>query len=82
MSSITYAQAVENVREHDDLYDRHWNECRQISQYEEENKKLRALLVRCTSLLRVAVFVNYHCEDDWQELRQEIDELLGGADNE
>lgn len=78
MSSITYAQAMENVREHDDLYDRHWNECRQISEYEEENRKMKALLLNVESLLGVALFVHWQSEQESRRVREEIQRICGG----
>jgi hypothetical protein len=80
--AITYAEAMSSVRDHDDLYARHWNECRQISEYEEENRKLKDLLSRSVKLLGVALFVHYQSENDALKIRQEADELLGGADDE
>lgn len=46
-----------------------------LNRLEKENAKLKELLRRCASLLKVAIFVNYKAEDEAQELRQKMEEM-------
>lgn len=61
---IPKSEAEHRIRSYDELEEKHWSECVQISQYEEENKILRGLLIRAVGLLRTALWVNYRQEDE------------------
>lgn len=64
-------------REIAELRDKHENECRQISEYDIENKALREHLRESQRLLKAAVFVNWKEKGEADKLYDEIAKLIG-----
>lgn len=73
---IPKSEAENRIRRYDELEEKHWSECVQISQYEEENRVLRELLIRAVGLLRSALWVNYRQEDKAKDIREKAAEVL------
>ncbi|MBR1382301.1 MAG: hypothetical protein IJ555_00580 [Ruminococcus sp.] len=76
MSAITTYEAEQKLRKFDDVEDRHWNECMMISQYDEENKKLRELLRAALKLFDKALWANYKDSNEAFRISDEAREVL------
>lgn len=73
---IPKSEAEHRIRRYDELEEKHWSECVQISQYEEENRKLKELLREAEKLLVSALWVNYNDRNAEKQLRKNIGEVL------
>lgn len=69
-----YKEGAKNLSE---VEDKHWNECRQISEYQAENRALKELLRELRPILRKAFFAHYEPQNKADELYDKITEIVG-----
>lgn len=69
-----YKEGAKNLSE---VEDKHWNECRQISEYQAENRAMKECLRELRPILRKAFFAHYEHQNKADELYDRIVKIVG-----
>lgn len=69
--------AKEAAKAYEELEEKHLSECRQISEYEQENRAMKSLLRETLPILRNAFFAHFEDTNKANELYDKIAAIVG-----
>ena len=76
INAVDY-DAVYSAYKAQETEDKHWNECRQISEYDQENKAMKELLREAMPVLRAAFFAHFEDTNKANDLYDKIAAIVG-----